>query len=89
MEKLWNYLRGLFDVVGEMQRLRSDVSRLQESDHRRDLGEQAMIARLREIVQLLEHKDQLQKAEARALKAELEAELLRLERRLKPPKEDQ
>ena len=82
MDKLWNYLRGLFDLVSEVSRLRSDMKKLQENDRQRELNEQLMIARIRELTQLLEHKDQLHAAEARAFKAELETALLRFERRL-------
>lgn len=60
------------------------VRKLQENDRQRELDEQVMIARIRELAQKLEHKDQLQQAQARALKAELEAALLRFERRLPP-----
>lgn len=84
MDKLWNYIRGLFNMVTEMDRVRADVKELQTNDRKRDLSDQEMLASLREIAQRLDHKDQLQAVESRALKAELEAILLRFERRLPP-----
>ena len=87
MEKLWNYVRGLFNLVAEVERLRTDMKGLQEAERQRELNEQVMIARIRELAQKLEHRDQLQAAEARALKAELETALLRFERRLPPHKD--
>ncbi len=67
-----------------MRRLRADVKELQNKDRQRELNEQVMIARIRELTQRLEHGEHLQAAEARALKAELETALLRFERRLPP-----
>ncbi len=84
MDRLLNYLRGLLNIVAEVERLRLDMQKVQNDNRQRDINEQVMIARIRELAQKLEHKDQLQAAEARALKAELEAELLRFERRLPP-----
>lgn len=84
MEKLWNYVRGLFNMVAEVDRLRADVKVLQDNDRKRDLNDQAMLARIEVITARLEHKGELQAAETRALKAELEAILLRFERRLPP-----
>jgi len=84
MDKLWNYIRGLFNMVTEMDRVRADVKELQTNDRKRDLSDQEVLASLREIAQRLDYKDQLQVAEGRALKAELEAILLRFERRLPP-----
>lgn len=84
MEKLWNYLRGLFNMVTEVDRLRADVKVLQENDRKRDLSDQAMLARIEAITAKLEHKEELQAFETRTLKAELEAILLRFERRLPP-----
>lgn len=82
MEKLWNTIRGLFNMVAEMDRLRADVTVLQDRDWKRELNDQAMLARLEAISARLEHKDELHAAETRTLKAGLEAILLRFERRL-------
>ena len=84
MEKLWSYLRGLFNMVAEVDRLRNDVKVLQENDRRRDLSDQAMLSRMEAIMQRLAYKEELHAVETRALKAELEAILLRFERRLPP-----
>lgn len=84
MEKLLNYLRGLFNMVAEVDDLRADVRVLQDKDRKRDLSDQEIIATIREVAQRIEHKEELHAAETRALKAELEAILLRFERRLPP-----
>jgi hypothetical protein len=84
MERLWNYLRGLFNMVAEVDSLRADVQFLQDKDSKRDLHDQDVVAVIRELTQKMEHKQELHAAETRALKAELEAILLRFERRLPP-----
>ena len=84
MDRLLNYLRGLLNIVAEVERLRLDMQKVQSENKQRDINEQIMIARIRELTQRLEYSEQLQASEARALKAELEAELLRFERRLPP-----
>lgn len=78
MDKVWNYLRGLFNMVTEVDRLRTDVRVLQDKDHKRDLTEREIIAIIRDLTQRLEHKEQLHAVETRALKAIP----LRFERRL-------
>jgi len=84
MEKLWNYLRGLFNMVSEVDRLRADVKILQTSERKRELNEQEVAFRLQGVADRLDHESQLHAVESRALKAELEAILLRFERRLPP-----
>ena len=84
MEKLVNYLRGLFNLVSEVERLRDTTKELQRKDHQRDVDEQVIIARIIQLTQRLEHSEQMQAVEARALKVQIENELLRFERRLPP-----
>ena len=84
MDRLLNYLRGLLNIVAEVERLRLDMQKVQSENRQRDVNEQIMIARIRELTQRLEHSEQLHASEARAIKAEREAELLRFERRLPP-----
>jgi len=84
MDKLWNYIRGWLNTATEMDRLRADFKDFLDRERKRDINDQIIFARLQAIADKLEHKDQLHAVEGRALKAELEAILLRFERRLPP-----
>jgi len=84
MEKLWNSFIAWLDMAGEVRRLRADFKDFLERERKRDIKDQVVLARLQAIADKLEHKDQLHAVEGRALKAELEAILLRFERRLPP-----
>ena len=84
MEKIFNYIRGLFSMVAEVDRLRSEMTVLQERNRKSELNERDMLARIEAIGKRLEFSEQLQASETRSLKIELENILLRFERRLPP-----
>ncbi len=84
MEKIFNYLRGVFNMVAEVDRLRLDVKTLQANDRKHEDDIRSVVVRLQSMADKLDYKEQVQAAETPALKAELEAILLRFERRLPP-----
>ena len=86
-EKAFSYVSQLFDLVGEVRRLRGLVDNLEQKEQQRNERETQFLLALQQMASRLTNLEDTEKLERRNLLLQMENEMLKFERRLPPPRD--